>query len=282
MCMLTVSNINSNNIHTAKLQYSMTINNNRKRRTEVLLPFDFQPCPNTVIIGKGKLSMQSIGNRRLRIMVKNRLQDYRKATSKLEKSTIVTSILSAIEKDCPSHGAFVSHDGLNFREATEHQAREKIASSFRNLLSEKYKSSSKNKVAQRRLARKREKEQSAKLQPFQLCNIPTSFSPTSSTTRRSSVVTPVPYEIADNITGEEVAMPLSSVRDQDNTLSLSSLLREPIHSLRFDNEFLNLSEEFFGRSFFGTVTEDEHPISLDDNAAISLSKDDLKFLLEGF
>ena len=88
------------------------------------------------------------------------------------------------------------------------------------------------------------------------------------------MVTPVPHEIADKTTGENVPMPLSRVPDQDDTLSLSSLLREPIHSLGFDQVSLHLDEEVFERSFFDTMspTANVLPFSLDDHATISLSK----------
>ena len=218
--------------------------------------------------------MKAIGNRRLRIMVQNRLEEYKTATTKLEKSMIVTSILSSIEQDCPPHGAFVSHNGKQYSKVSQHQAREKIASSFRNMLSEKYKSSSKNKVAQRRLARKRAQQELPQRPdgPIFVQSVP---SPIPSQTRSSIVVSPLSPEFRESNNAESIETPFSVV------------LLEPIHSLDtiYTNDDLDLSNEEFDRTFFDVTTkEEDRPIEMlhnDHVTTISLTTQDIESLLDG-
>lgn len=75
------------------------------------------------------------------------------------KSSIVTNVFSSIQETCfreqgAVEGVFLRYDHGFYSIASESAAREKISATFRDCLSEKYKSSSKNKVAKRRLANK--------------------------------------------------------------------------------------------------------------------------------
>jgi hypothetical protein len=81
------------------------------------------------------------------------------AKSKAVKSSIVTNVYSSIQETCFREqgvlvGAFLRYDHGFYTIASESAAREKISATFRDCLSNKYKSSSKNKVAKRRLANK--------------------------------------------------------------------------------------------------------------------------------
>jgi hypothetical protein len=109
----------------------------------------FKPQPYTVIIGKGRLPAQAIGNRRLQVLVWCNLGSYSKAKYKREKTMIVSNILFAIQGACPT-GGFVKFDGKSWWEVADSTAREKIASTFRDYLHSQYKSSTKCKVAKRR------------------------------------------------------------------------------------------------------------------------------------
>jgi hypothetical protein len=109
----------------------------------------FKPQPYTVIIGKGRLPAQAIGNRRLQVLVGCNLGSYAKAKHKREKTMIVSNILFAIQGACPT-GGFVKFDGKSWWEVADSTAREKIASTFRDYLHSQYKSSTKCKVAKRR------------------------------------------------------------------------------------------------------------------------------------
>lgn len=125
-----------------------------------LLPSDFQPCFHTVVIGKGRLPSQATGNRRLKQIVRDCLMEYAAASTKMAKTKIVSSIFVMINEACDELIGFVKcdRDG-RFWIVSEHQARDKIASTFRDCLHERYKSSSKNKVAKRRQARRVMREQ---------------------------------------------------------------------------------------------------------------------------
>mmetsp|Transcript_27013 Transcript_27013/g.57839 ORF Transcript_27013/g.57839 Transcript_27013/m.57839 type:complete len:291 (+) Transcript_27013:134-1006(+) len=112
-----------------------------------------QPTFCTVVIGKGKVPRKATGNRRLGSLVHSRLQEYVNAKSKMVKSSIVSEIYTAIKDCCFLEGGhpFVRYDGRCYTVVTESVAREKITSTFRDYLHDRYKSSSKNKVAKRRL-----------------------------------------------------------------------------------------------------------------------------------
>jgi hypothetical protein len=118
-----------------------------------LLPEIFEPSPYTVIIGKGNLPAQALGNRRLKVLVRNQLETYFAAT-KTDKTVIVSKIIDAVRESCPEGGAFCHFDGQQWWEADDQKARYKVSATFRNGLEDKYESSSKNKVAKRRARRK--------------------------------------------------------------------------------------------------------------------------------
>lgn len=119
------------------------------------------PTASTVVIGKGSVPKKAPGNRKLRALVQEKVPEYVNATSKMVKSSIVTDIYFAIEEACLKEGSsppFVRYDKDGYTRSSESIAREKITSAFRDCLHDKYKSSSKNKVAKRRLVNKKKAE----------------------------------------------------------------------------------------------------------------------------
>lgn len=120
------------------------------------------PTASTVVIGKGSVPKKAPGNRKLRALVQSKVNEYVNARSKMVKSSIVTDIYFFIEESCLKEGnspPFVRYDKDGYARSSESIAREKITSTFRDCLHDKYKSSSKNKVAKRRLQNKRKAEQ---------------------------------------------------------------------------------------------------------------------------
>lgn len=120
------------------------------------------PTDSTVVIGKGSVPKKAPGNRKLRALVQSKVPEYINATSKMVKSSIVTDIYFAIEEACLKEGntsPFVRYDKHGYTRSSEAIAREKITSAFRDCLHDKYKSSSKNKVAKRRIANMKKAEQ---------------------------------------------------------------------------------------------------------------------------
>ncbi|KAL3914659.1 MAG: hypothetical protein SGILL_006014 [Bacillariaceae sp.] len=87
---------------------------------------------------------------------------YSTASSKSVKSEIVSDIYAEIVNKCPQGQAFVKWDGENFWPVMENQARDKIAGRLRDVLHDKYRSSSKAKVAKRRQARNHRRQQKTK------------------------------------------------------------------------------------------------------------------------
>lgn len=137
------------------------------------------PTNSTVVIGKGRVPKKAPGNRNLRTLVQAKVQDYFNAKSKMVKSSIVTDIYFSIEEACSKEGTaapFVRYDGYGYSKTSESIAREKITSTFRDCLHDKYKSSSKNKVAKRRIANreKAEKRRESLRQKHQLDHVTSS------------------------------------------------------------------------------------------------------------
>ncbi|KAG7342372.1 hypothetical protein IV203_007465 [Nitzschia inconspicua] len=116
-----------------------------------LLPESFQPSPHSVIIGKGRISKGAEGNIRLKALAATFLDKYDAASTKAEKSEIVSTIVNEVRSRCPT-AAFIKQDEQDGRwyECPNGVAREKIGYCFRDLLHDKYKSSSASKAAMRR------------------------------------------------------------------------------------------------------------------------------------
>ena len=118
---------------------------------EVLLPFNFQPSPHTVIVGRGKEPKQNLGNHNLRILAMSFLDAYRSGNKKC-KTKIVSDIIKIVRNSCFNMpGAFVKHcrNTGEWYDLDDSIAREKVSYQFRDLLADQYKSSSKSKVAKR-------------------------------------------------------------------------------------------------------------------------------------
>jgi hypothetical protein len=115
------------------------------------LPVDFTPSKHSVIVGRGKEAKQNMGNKRLRELASKFLPQYSNATDKRSKSRILSSIVQMVHNTSPEGGAFVKHSksGLWYQ-VNDAVAREKVGYILRDLLSDRYRSSSKSKVAARR------------------------------------------------------------------------------------------------------------------------------------
>lgn len=74
------------------------------------------------------------------------------APTKHEKSNVVTKVMRILHETCPI-GAFVTLEKGRWWEISHRSSREKVGTFFRDCLADKYKSSSKNKVAQRKMKR---------------------------------------------------------------------------------------------------------------------------------
>ena len=76
---------------------------------KTLLPSDFEPTPYSVICGRGKTISNAPGNQRLKGLITSHLKQYSEALTRLEKSSIVSNIVSMIKQASPS-GGFVKFE----------------------------------------------------------------------------------------------------------------------------------------------------------------------------
>ena len=77
--------------------------------------------------GRGKECYDSMGNKRLKVLVDANLERYKRATTKIQKSLIVTSIVESVHEAAAIVG-FVKKDPETgcWMEVTEETAREKV------------------------------------------------------------------------------------------------------------------------------------------------------------
>ena len=93
------------------------------------LPHGFQPGPRDVICARGKRALESEGNRHMRTLVDERLDEYCKATTKIAKSVIVSEIVDSVREASPNGGFVKEIDGRWF-EVGDNIAREKIGQRY--------------------------------------------------------------------------------------------------------------------------------------------------------
>ena len=117
------------------------------------LPQNFEPTNNCVICGRGKIARNHIGNKRFRALLKKFAHKYGDASSKVEKSIVVSEIVETVRQAAKPYGGFVkqSCDGKGWVEVGDEMAREKVGSNLRDLLHAQYKSSTKAKLVRRRV-----------------------------------------------------------------------------------------------------------------------------------
>jgi hypothetical protein len=121
-------------------------NNSKKTK----MPIKYKPDQNAVICGRGKVCTSNPGNQKLRVLILEHLDSYGKASNKVEKTEIVSTIMDSIKKGCPDSPAFLKKEGDTWWEVDDAFAREKIGCIFRDALFTKYRSSTKAKLARRK------------------------------------------------------------------------------------------------------------------------------------
>jgi hypothetical protein len=126
-------------------------NSKNRSSKDILLPLNYQPSKYSVVLGRGRACRKAEGNHHMGEIVKDACPKYSKATSKQAKSEIVTTVVNTIHMKCPDGAAFVRLVNGRWNEVGEHVAREKVGYLFRELIHEKYHSSTKSRMARRRL-----------------------------------------------------------------------------------------------------------------------------------
>ena len=126
---------------------------------------DYTPSKFSVLCGRGKSCTSSPGNKRLKELIKEYLEPYSKARQKNQKSTIVSTIINTIKEEAPEGEAFVKLEAGKWVEVSESFAREKIGCMFRDMLHTQYRSSTKSKLARKKMALSAHKAASAQFSP---------------------------------------------------------------------------------------------------------------------
>lgn len=112
----------------------------------------FVPGDYDVICGKGKGCFNHQGNKNFRKIVGLFLESYSEASSKLEKSAIVSAIIQTVRSQS-GEGGFVKKDSSTglWVEVGDHLAREKVGQTIRDALHFQYRSSTKAKKKRRQV-----------------------------------------------------------------------------------------------------------------------------------
>ena len=119
-------------------------------KTARLLPADYIPGRSTVVVAKGNVAAQALGNSALRNLIQKHASAYTMAGNKRGKTKIVYNILEQVKDLNPNGVGFVKlHQGRWF-ESSDNGARDIITARFRDALCHQYKSSTKCKVIRRR------------------------------------------------------------------------------------------------------------------------------------
>lgn len=100
-----------------------------------------------VVCGRGRSTYVHPGNKRFRVIIERNIEKYSNATSRLEKSQVVSDICKEVRRK----GDFVqrSPDGQSIK-VTERMAREKCGQGLRDSLHNKYRSSTQAKQVRRK------------------------------------------------------------------------------------------------------------------------------------
>lgn len=114
-----------------------------------LLPIDFVPGVDDVIIGRGKTCTQHPGNSKLTSLIQSKLIQYSTSKSRSAKSTLIQEVMQAIYDG--NGVGYVKKDDRTGRwyDAGPFLAREKTSQSFRDALAHRYRSSKLSKKTRR-------------------------------------------------------------------------------------------------------------------------------------
>jgi len=129
------------------------------------MPSGFYPGDFDVICARGKAAKQHPGNQWFRSLVKENLEDYSAAESKLEKSFVVSKIIKTVRKRGTPNGGFVKKLQAGWFEVGDRLSREKIGQAFRDALHTQYKSSTKAKAKRRSMNDNSDSEDESHMSP---------------------------------------------------------------------------------------------------------------------
>jgi hypothetical protein len=116
---------------------------NEVSNTMKILPLDFQPSDNDVILGRGRKIYAHAGNVRLRRLVSSCMREYSGTGNKFLKSYIIQQVMNRVRSSSPTGGLYVKRDPEDGRwyDVGDFLAREKTSQTFRDAICQHYKSS---------------------------------------------------------------------------------------------------------------------------------------------
>lgn len=119
------------------------------------LPADYEPCENTVIIGRGRKAHGHEGNIRFQTILKAYREKYERAASRAEKTNVIVQVIQKVKGKCSDGIGFVKKNQSSGKwlGLQSISARTSVGQAFRDLLKGKYKSSKHFKQAMRDLER---------------------------------------------------------------------------------------------------------------------------------
>jgi hypothetical protein len=126
------------------------------KKTARILPEEFAPGPDQVIIGRGKRCATHEGNLRFRNIVKAELKNYMSTCNKVEKSIILLRVMRQVQRSNKHKIGFVKQDINTGRwmELSDFASRVAVAQAFRDANSGRgYRSSKQSKQNKRRTER---------------------------------------------------------------------------------------------------------------------------------
>ena len=206
------------------------------------LPLDFVPSPHSVIIGRSRECKEAMGNKRLRILVQSFLAEYSQAINRTIKSELVSKIVAMVKEACP-HGGFVKKvvngTDIVWVEVSDSVAREKVGYVFRDLLADRYRSSSKSKSLKRQLDHEKAYKKGTK--NFQsYMKMVCSRTPKEGKIDLPEIPTSLFQLKEEPQKNMELELPSSSTRRS----SLRASLRASFSSLLLPTDLFDLDEEF--------------------------------------
>jgi hypothetical protein len=107
-----------------------------------LLPLSFKPNDVDILCGRGKVCSNRRGNKYYTTVTQNYIQDYIRATTRLQKSIVVSNVLKEVTK---SGGRFIKVDKSTKRwyQMTPEQAHDKTGHSIRDFIRQQEKENAK-------------------------------------------------------------------------------------------------------------------------------------------
>eukprot|EP00934_Nitzschia_sp_Nitz4_P001404 Nitzschia sp. Nitz4//scaffold125_size66327//21610//23311//NITZ4_006128-RA/size66327-augustus-gene-0.7-mRNA-1//-1//CDS//3329534604//1404//frame0 len=113
-------------------EYIKRIRNRQKQDLESTIPTEqlvFIPGPYDVLMGRGKLSQENVGNLRYRALIASYQHKYESA-SKADKTSIADEVIQAVYR---LKGRFLVEHFADYKEVPYARVREKVSHSFRSL-----------------------------------------------------------------------------------------------------------------------------------------------------